>query len=286
MTKVQMVPIAKISVINPRVRNQARFQEVITNISKVGLKKPIIVSRRGGGEEGFDLVCGQGRLEALAALGQTEVPALVVDVTADDRYLMSLIENLTKPRRPSMELAREVLRLQEKGDDVAEIAAKEGISETYVTQLLRLLKKGEDRLVDAVERGKIPIGVAIKITTAGDADLQRSLTEAYASGKLRGQDLSQARRLIEARRQQGKGLRSGGPNGRTRSSSTADVVRTFKRHTQRQDRMVKRARLCEAQLQFSVSALKDLFKDENFVNLLRAEKLGSLPKFLADEVSP
>ena len=93
MKKVQMVPIERIRVINSRARSDVKFQEMVTNISKVGLKKPITVSRRTE-DDGYDLVCGQGRLEAYLALGQSEVPAIIVDAPLHDRYLMSLVENV------------------------------------------------------------------------------------------------------------------------------------------------------------------------------------------------
>lgn len=49
----------------------------------------LTVSRRSG-EEGFDLVCGQGRLEAYQACGAKEIPALIVDIPLEDRLLRSL----------------------------------------------------------------------------------------------------------------------------------------------------------------------------------------------------
>ena len=36
----------------------------------------------------------------------------------------------------------------------------------------------------------------------------------------------------------------------------------------------------------TISALQQLFQDENFVNLLRAEGLETLPKYLAERVWP
>ena len=47
---------------------------------------------------------------------------------------------------------------------------------------------------------------------------------------------------------------------------------------------MKKARLCEQQLRFVTSALKDLMKDESFVNLLRAEKLDVLPRRLSEMI--
>jgi len=70
----QMIPIAQINILNPRSRNKATFQDIVSNISNVGLKKPITVARREQPSDGklYDLACGEGRLEAYIALGQTE----------------------------------------------------------------------------------------------------------------------------------------------------------------------------------------------------------------------
>ena len=45
-----------------------------------------------------------------------------------------------------------------------------------------------------------------------------------------------------------------------------------------------KSKICETRLLFVVSALKQLFRDENFINLLRAEGLDTLPQFLADRI--
>ena len=47
---------------------------------------------------------------------------------------------------------------------------------------------------------------------------------------------------------------------------------------------VNAATFAQQHLLFMVSALQQLFQDENFVNLLRAEALDTLPKYLAERV--
>ena len=42
---VQMIPINQINVLNPRSRNKVIFQSIVSNISNIGLKKPITVAR-------------------------------------------------------------------------------------------------------------------------------------------------------------------------------------------------------------------------------------------------
>ena len=102
---VEMVPIARISVPNPRVRSKVSFDQLVESISKVGLKKPITLTRRDDDDgAGFDLVCGQGRLEAYAALGQSEIPAIVEDVSNEDRMLRSVVENIARLQHRPLEL--------------------------------------------------------------------------------------------------------------------------------------------------------------------------------------
>jgi len=73
--EIQMIPVSSITVLNPRSRNKRLFQELVQSIAKLGLKKPITVSR--SKEDSYNLVCGQGRLEAFQALGQSRIPAVI-----------------------------------------------------------------------------------------------------------------------------------------------------------------------------------------------------------------
>jgi ParB family chromosome partitioning protein len=48
--------------------------------------------------------------------------------------------------------------------------------------------------------------------------------------------------------------------------------------------VIQKAKLCETRLLFVVSALRQLFEDENFITLLRAESLDSLPAYLSAQI--
>ena len=52
----------------------------------------------------------------------------------------------------------------------------------------------------------------------------------------------------------------------------------------RQKLLVKKAQVTENRLLFIVSALKKLFHDEDFLTLLRAEGLDTLPAYLAERI--
>jgi len=207
----------------------------------------------------------------------------VVDIPLEERLLCSLVENLTRRTPTCLELARDLAGLKERGHSLSSIAALTGVSESYVVQLIRLIENGEDRLVAAVERGDIPITSAIEIATFDDAALQRSLQEAYDSKKLRGRSLLRMRRLIEERRSRGKDLGHSGSR-KYKAPTPQDLVRTLRKETQKQEQLVKKSRHCEQQLRFIITALKDLLRNEQFVTLLRAEKLDTLPKYLNEMI--
>ncbi|MBX3412381.1 MAG: ParB N-terminal domain-containing protein [Pirellulales bacterium] len=283
--RIQMIPIDQITVLNPRVRGKRKFSQIVSNIAKLGLKKPVTVAPLEGknGDGRYLLVCGQGRLEAYAALNQTEIPAVVVHGSKDKLLLMSLAENLARRQHSPVELVREISVLKDRGYTIQEIATKTDLNATYVRGFIQLLAKGETQLLVAVEKGQIPVSIAVIIATANDKAVQRALTDAYERNDLRGKALLRARRLIEARRLRGK--RKGKSTGQASEKVSADsLLRTYKEETIRQKLLVEKAKMCDARLRFAVTAIQQLFRDEAFTAIVRAEGLDSVPQYLAEKI--
>lgn len=291
--ELRMIPIGSIEVLNTRERNHRVFHEIVGNIRDIGLKKPITVTPRPGtnGGEHYLLICGEGRLKAYKTLKQDSIPALVVEVGTEDAYIMSLTENIARRKFHPVELLVGIGQLRDKGYDKKAIADKTGLSTEYVQGVLYLLNNGEERLLMAVESGRIPLNSAITIAGAGNDDkaIQSALQDAYESGKLRGSQLIQARRVIERRRTLGRSLARGATSRKNTPSTDvtpSSLVRSYQREVERQKQMVKKAEFAQRCLLFVVGALHELLADENFTNLLRAEGLDTLPQYLADRVWP
>jgi len=287
--EIKMIPIDRIDVLNPRERNKIAFDEIVDNIKAIGLKKPIIVTTRYD-PEGIDrylLICGEGRMKALRSLGENAIPALVVSVSDEDAFIMSLVENIARRKYRPLELLAGIEHLRDQGYDRKAIAKKIGLSPDYVYGILTLLKHGEERLIVAVQAGRIPLNAALSIVGAGDDDkaVQIALQDVYESGKLRGKQLLQARRVIERRQTLGRSIARGTPR-KVKDVTPTSLVRTYQKEVERQKQMVKKAEIAQQRLLFVVSALRELLSDENFTTLLRAENLDTLPKYLADRVWP
>lgn len=283
--RVEMIPIDRIIVVNPRLRNKKVFKGIVENIAEVGLKRPITVTSRHG-EDGplYDLVCGQGRLEAFRQLGQTEVPALIVTADQEDCFVASLVENCARRQHQAVDLLQDILGMRGRGYSDNEIAAMTGLSANYVYIVGRLLERGERRLVAAVEAGYLPISVALEICEADDQGVQAALHKAYEENLLRGRALIAARRLVEVRKRSGKAAKLNRLVGKDAATTPEGLVKAFQEDTERKRMMIRKTEATRNRLVFIVEALSQLSNDESFVALLEDEGLATIPTSLADRI--
>lgn len=279
--EIRMIPVNDITILNPRARNKRVFQELVTSIERLGLKKPITVSQRPGRSR-YDLVCGQGRLEAFVALGQEHIPAVIIEASEDDCFVMSLVENLARRQHTPLELVRAIGALRERGYSINEVAAKVDFSPEYVSAICYLLENGEEKLISAVERGVIPHTIAMEIARAKDGDVQRALAEAYEEKAIPGNQVLAIRQIIEQRNTSGKGIHNRRATNRNQKPVTADtLIRSLQRETDRRQSFARRASLTRSRLVFVITAFKHLLGDERFQLLMRAEGIHTLPSALA-----
>jgi ParB family chromosome partitioning protein len=206
----------------------------------------------------------------------------VVKVSDEDAFIMSLAENIARRGHRPLEILADIELLLARDYTIDDIVQRTGLSQKYVRDVVFLLEKGEERLIEAVQNNTIPLTAALEIARAknDDGDLGDMLEEAYKTGQLKGHQLIDAKRLMEKRRVNGpkSGARPKLPN------SAHSLVRIYQKEVARQHKMVLKAEHAHQQLLLVVQGLKTLFADENFVTLLRAEDLDTLPKYLADRI--
>jgi ParB family chromosome partitioning protein len=284
VTKQQVVSIviAEVRIVNPRSRNRIKWQLVVQSIASVGLKRPITVAlRQDSASDGkrYDLVCGQGRMEAFVELGETMIPAIVIEAPEHDRQLMSLVENIARKPASTHAILFEVRALRERGHTGEQIAIKLGLDRAYLYGICNLIDKGEEFLVSSVEAGRIPLSVAVEIATGNNHEISRALSEAYEKGDLRGARISAARRVIAQRLEQQR-LHGKAPTPRRRLTGEA-LVQEYKQKIREQTALVVKANRTKDRLILLTTAVRLLFADENFRTLLKAEGVQSVPAELA-----
>jgi ParB family chromosome partitioning protein len=274
------IPIAEINIANPRYRDKIVFDKIVNNIDQVGLKRPITVSERKNHIDGFryDLVCGQGRIEAFIALGETNIPAIIVDASKEEQYLMSLVENIARRPPGENDIVREIRALRERNYSSKDIATKLGLHFTYISEIVRLLEHGEIDLIRAVEAGRIPLTVATSIAKGDDKEIQKVLAEAYESGELRGEKMLRVRRMINQRYTRIRGKKA--DKVPRKEISVDAIIREYEEHTRQQRELAARARNVHERLLVLVTSMNRLLADEHFATLLRAESMDTIPAIL------
>ena len=279
---IEMIPVNAIDVVNPRARNRRIFKEIVTSVAELGLKRPITVKRKQvEGDQRYDLICGQGRLEAYQSLGQREIPAIVISASDEDSAIMSLVENCARRQHRAIDLLHDIEGLKNRGYEFEEIARKTGLTIEYVRGVASLLENGEHRLLRAVEAGQVPVSVAVLIAQAEDSDVQAVLQQAYEEKLLRGQRLMAAKKLIEQRRRRGKGYKTGPRRVDGTAISSNALLRAYRQDVDRKKVLIRKSNTTKSRLVFVLEALRKLLAEHDFVSILEAEKLDTLPKNIA-----
>jgi ParB family chromosome partitioning protein len=282
--KIAYIRISEINILNPRVRNRLVAEEISQNIKKVGLKRPIKVRMKEDltGDKKYDLVCGQGRLEAFMEAGEEYIPAIVTSISAEDACISSLVENIARRHYNSVELIQKIKYLRDNGYGVQDIAQKTSLDKNYLYGIIKLIDHGEERLIKSVESGITPLYIAIKIATENDIEVQNALVEAQEKGNLSLSKLSAIQKLQAQRKLYGKGRAK---VSRNKMSITSDELFLLcESNVKQKKKIIMRANYVNNLLYMSAAALKILFNDNNFINQLKVEGFIEIPKQIKELV--
>eukprot|EP00112_Aurelia_sp_Birch-Aquarium-sp1_P005654 Seg16436.1 transcript_id=Seg16436.1/GoldUCD/mRNA.D3Y31 product="putative plasmid-partitioning protein ParB" protein_id=Seg16436.1/GoldUCD/D3Y31 len=278
--EIMWVNACDIQVINPRRRDKIKFAALTASIEKIGLKKPITISKTQRKKKPFNLVCGQGRLEASIALGYRQIPARVLDISQKETLVRSLIENIAR-RTPNIdEELGNIVELKEKGYSIQSIAKKIGLSYSRTQRYLSLYSNGETRLLKAVLNNKISISTAAIIAESGDEVVQNALLTAFKNKHLKCSDLKYAKKLVDQRKLHGKNLKS-----RRRKIDATALVAIYKKDAEKKEDFIRKSNTYDSQVTFISISLKKLLEEQEFMSLLVDEDLNELPASLSDKIT-
>lgn len=280
--RYMMIPVEKIKVLNPRIRDEEQFQMNVQSIENNGMLMPIRVNDKFLEKTGFyELICGEGRLIAHQRLGKSEIKAEVITCTRKEAYLQSLIENLARSRPGTMEFARELKQLHDEGWDYSRIGKLCCRSPEYVKQYIGLVEQGEDRLIQGVEQGVFPISFAILVAQSENGAIQNVLMDAFDQGIVNCQNFAHARRIIGARLE-----RASQANGEGKKNRAGLTVTTLEKDiadlTKAKDSFVREAESKENRFLTLLTAINTLWRDDAFVRLVTEEQVKDRPDLVGN----
>ncbi|WP_333662385.1 ParB/RepB/Spo0J family partition protein [Acinetobacter sp.] len=283
---IKLIPINKINIANPRARGRKQHNEIVESIKKSGLKKPITVRVRTdqSNDLEYDLVCGQGRVEAFKILKQEYIWACILEVSEDQGMVMSLVENIARHNRSSIEQLHEIKALKERGYSNKQIAERIATTENWVNIVLALLERGESRLLTAVDSGVIPIDLAVSISRSSTVEIQNLLTEALEKKEIKGSQISTIRNILDKRERGFKNQPSNNVFGRNpirpNKISLEDLKKICDEDMIEFELISKKSQLVQDNLIFIQEAFKKLIAIPAFRDLLIQQGINKFPETL------
>ena len=173
--------------------DDTELAELADSIREHGVIQPLIVSSEPGSDY-YILIAGERRLRAARLAGLSQVPAIVRQVSDQERLELALIENLQRSDLSPLETAEAYHQLVE---DFSmhhdEIAARVGKSREAVTNTLRLLKLPPE-VKDALRSGEISEGHARALLGLSNSIAQVSALKTIIEHKL---TVRQAEELVK-----------------------------------------------------------------------------------------
>jgi len=163
--------------------NEAKLQELSQSIKKHGLAQPLLVAQSVVPGD-YELIAGERRWRASKMAGLKEVPVIVKEAGDQERFELSLIENIQRENLNPIEEAKAYKRLcEEFGNTQEDLAEALGKDRSVVANLMRLLSLPQD-VQDAILSGLVSAGHGRAIAGIEDEKKQKLLLEKILKEKL------------------------------------------------------------------------------------------------------
>jgi len=284
LPELRLIPLEQIDTPRRPIRRLlGDVASLAESMQQYGLQQP--VSLRTAGER-FVLTSGLRRFTAAQRLGWTSIPAFVRDITADEAYVVDLVENLQRQDLSPEEEADalgELLRTR--GWTLQQVADGIKRSVGYVSKRVRVFE--DPSLRQAIVQRGLPVSTAEELLGAAAEQrpllVERALTERWDQAAAREAvihaDATDSRIV-------GRSNAASVPDRKTRRGRSRDVVST---HSVQRPRGLTRAIREFHRMMMDIraedltpadrSALRSLFRD--LVMLGRAAATSSGPVFPA-----
>lgn len=169
------------------------LQELTESIKKHGIIQPLLVQKKG---DYYEIIAGERRWRAAKNAELEKVPVIIMELPDQEKYEVSLIENIQRENLNPIEEAEAYQQLIEtyhlKQDEIAEKVSK---SRTAITNSLRLLKLDE-RVRQMVIDDMISTGHARALLGIDDAEEQYKFAQRIFDEKLSVRDVEKEIRKL------------------------------------------------------------------------------------------
>lgn len=158
-----------------------KLDELASSIQKHGLLQPIVIRPKGNF---FEVVAGNRRFAAVCSLKLRKIGCHIMDMTDQEAYEVSIVENLQQHSMNPIEVATVFKKYSEDygWGGISQLASRIGKSQEFVSQRLRLLKFPK-KLQDEIISQRISVSTALELLPL-DAQKIEALTDFAINNKL------------------------------------------------------------------------------------------------------
>lgn len=159
--------------------DEYELKRLCDSIKASGIIQPLIVRKT---ESGYRLIAGERRLKAAVMAGLRRVPCVIHKTDDETAALYSLLENLQRSNLTVFEEAEGINRLiTEYGISQSEAAARLGISQSGLSNKLRLLKLS-DSIKERVSSARLTERHARALLRLPEEEREQALDRIIAEG--------------------------------------------------------------------------------------------------------
>ncbi len=203
------------------VWNDADLRELADSIKANGVIQPVIVRPWQGG---YQLIAGERRFRAAQMAGLATIPAVVREVTDEQLFEWSLVENIHRRDLNPIERAKAYQHyLGAFSLTQAQAAERLGEDRSVIANYLRLLDL-QDELKQMLIDGQLTMGHARAILALPTDELRRKLANRALAGRL---SVREVERLVRAHIAEQGGPRT---TGKAKPANIVDLETKLSRH--------------------------------------------------------
>ncbi len=201
--------------VQPRgVFKEDKLEELALSIRHNGIIQPLVVRRTG---ERFQIIAGERRWRAAQKAGLHRVPCIIKEVSQENVWELSLIENIQREELNPIEEANAYKNLLEKRElTQEEVAQRVGKDRSSITNALRLLKLPLE-IQRLVEEEKLAMGHARALLAVDSPERQLVLAREITARAL---SVRETERLVK----KGQGASHGSSRTKSEVSNNTETA--------------------------------------------------------------
>ncbi len=163
------------------VFDEKALNDLANSIKQHGIIQPLIVRKI---NDKYEIIAGERRYKAAQLAGLISVPGLVADVSNQSSAEIALVENVQREDLTSIEEAKSYKNILDNSDlTQEELAKKMGLSQSAVSNKLRLLNLNED-VQKALLEGRISERHARSLLSIDNPDTQSNMLQRVIEERL------------------------------------------------------------------------------------------------------